>query len=158
MDFSQEYLELIRIYEDYNKQTLELKTWSVTVGIAAILATISTPITIKQKRIASLVAGLLAIPFWLTETIWKLFQSAYLDRLIEIEECAKIEFVLCQSPKIVSSWRTSYQDQTVLNWLSFAFKPHLLLPHFVLLSVGVAMYLYYRRNTEEECINSISTC
>jgi len=149
MDFSQEYLELIRIYENYNKQALELKTWSVTVGIAAILATISAPITIKQKRIASLVAGLFAIPFWLTETIWKLFQSAYLDRLIEIEECAKIEFVLCQSPKIISSWRTSYHEETALNWLFLAFKPHLLLPHIVLLSAGIAMYFYYGRKSEE---------
>jgi len=50
MDFSQEYFELIRIYEDYNRQVLELKTWSVTTGIAALLTTLAAPVSTKQKK------------------------------------------------------------------------------------------------------------
>ena len=83
-----EYYELLKIYEDYNRQALELKTWSVTVGIAALLAAISSPVPIKFKRLAFFVAAFFAIPFWLTESIWKTFQEAYLDRLLYLEHCA----------------------------------------------------------------------
>jgi len=156
MDLSQEYFELIRIYEDYNRQALELKTWSVTIGIAAILAAISAPVSVKHKRIASLVAGLFAIPFWLTETIWKLFQAAYVERLIEIERCISLPDLSCETPKIINSWQESFNDETIVNWMEIAFKPHILLPHIVLLAAGITLFFYFEKEMKTGLVENVA--
>lgn len=90
-----EYNLIYGIYEGYGGQLIELKGWSVTVGLAALLAAYSKPVS-KNGRIAVLIAALSANPFWLTETLWKQFQNANLSRLKEIEKCAKVGMRLVQ--------------------------------------------------------------
>ena len=143
MENSQEYFELIRIYEDYQNQIIVLKAWSVSVGLTAILAIIAAPISTNHKRLGSLIAGLISIPFWSIETMWKGFQKAYELRLNELEKCFANVTETCLSPRIMASWRTGYNEIGFFDWISLAIKPQIFLPHLVLLIAGITGFIYF---------------
>jgi len=140
----EEYKISYGIYENYNQQILEFKGWSVTIGIAALIAAYTKPVS-SFGRIGVLIAAFAAIPFWLTETFWKLFQRSYLDRILEIEACARgqsSEATSCNSVQIATSWKNAFQESKWDYWIGGAFDPHVLLPHLALLVVGVALAIW----------------
>ncbi|GIT90555.1 hypothetical protein JANAI62_10100 [Jannaschia pagri] len=136
-----EYELAYQIYEGYNGQLLTLKSWSVTIGIAALIGAYTKPIS-SSGRIGVLLAALSAIPFWLTETFWKLFQRTSLDRLLEIEACqtgASIREGACVVAQISTVWNDSFAASSWKYWLEGAFDLHVLLPHLALLVIGLLL-------------------
>jgi len=143
MEISQEYFELIRIYEDYQNQVLILKAWSVTVGLTALLTVIAAPISNAHKKVGALTAGLIAIPFWLLETMWKGFQKSYELRLDELEGCFALMTESCLTPNIMASWRIGFNNIGFMDWLVLFIRPQVSLPHVILLIAGIAGFFYF---------------
>lgn len=140
-----EYELVYQIYEGYNEQLLTLKGWSVSIGIAALIAAYTKPIS-SSGRIGVLLAALSAIPFWLTETFWKLFQRTSLDRLTEIEACqtgAPVRDDACIAAQISTVWQESFDTQKWEYWLAGAFDLHVLFPHLALLVVGLSLAVFW---------------
>lgn len=142
-----EYNLIYGIYEGYGGQLIELKGWSVTVGLAALLAAYSKPVS-KNGRIAVLIAALSAIPFWLTETLWKQFQNANLSRLKEIEKCAKSWDEACSILQSISAWDLAYKADKYVGWFKVAFDPHVLLPHAFLFVLGLVLFFKWPPRSE----------
>jgi len=138
--FWNEYHLIYQTYEGYNEQVLILKGWSVTVGLAALIAAYTKPVS-RSGRIGVTVAALSAVPFWLTETFWKLFQQAYLARIERLEECARSEFEGCEVMQIASTWVRSFHQDRWSDWFGVAFDPHVLLPHAALFGLGLVLAL-----------------
>jgi hypothetical protein len=137
-----EYQMLYTTYEGYNDQVLTLKGWSATVGIAALLAAYTKGVA-ASGRVGVLVAALTAIPFWLTETFWKLFQQSYLARIDAIETCFRTSVTECTAVQISASWTASFHEERFSTWMGIAFDPHVLLPHGFLFAVGLGLWAVY---------------
>lgn len=152
MENTQEYFELIRIYEDYQNQVLILKAWSVTVGLTALLAVIASPISNAHKKLGALIAGLIAIPFWWLETMWKAFQKAYELRLRELESCFIQITESCLMPSIMASWRIGYDNIGFIDFLVLSIKPQVFLPHLILLIAGVSGFVYFSRPSDVDLL------
>lgn len=142
-----EYNLVYGIYEGYGGQLIELKGWSVTVGLAALLAAYSKPVS-KNGRIAVLIAALSAIPFWLTETLWRQFQNANLSRLEKIEECAAGLVKGCSPLQSITFWQSEYQAEKYVGWFKVAFDPHVLMPHAFLFALGLLLFFKWPPRSE----------
>lgn len=82
-----EYEFLLNTYEGFNEFSFTLKGWSVTVALAAIFAVYSENLG-AQGRVLLWSAALCALPFWVLDAIWKIYQQAYLARIDYLEvEC-----------------------------------------------------------------------
>lgn len=140
-----EYELAYQIYEGYNQQLLTLKSWSVTIGIAALIAAYTKPVS-SSGRVGVMLAGLSAIPFWLTETLWKLFQRTSLDRIMEIEACQiglAVRDGACTAAQIATVWNSSFDKSSWNYWKDGAFDLHVLFPHFALLLAGAALAIFW---------------
>lgn len=141
-DLWSEYKLIYEVYEGYNQQVLMLKGWSVSIGIAALIAAYAKPVS-GYGRTAILIAAFSAIPFWLTETLWKLFQRTTLERIKEIEICFREDPDKCKPAQITTSWDESFVASKWEYWLEGAFDLHVLFPHLALLLIGVALAIWH---------------
>lgn len=136
-----EYELIVGIYEGFNEQFLILKGWSVSIGIAALIAAYSVPLG-SVGRIGVLIATVSAVPFWLLETTWRTHQKAYLERITQIEECASGIKTDCVPLQAFSAWNTSYWETPTSTWLATSIQLSTLFPHVVLLVGGVALLVF----------------
>src|SRR5688500_5936924 len=77
---AQEYFQLQKTIEDFDGRALTIKAWSVTFSAAGIGLAYD-----KGKPTILLVAALSALVFWIVETVWKIHQRAFYDRVERIE-------------------------------------------------------------------------
>lgn len=97
-----EYFVLQDIVTGINKDCLEIKKWSVTTAsIAAVVGQVG----LKNIVPVLIVIVVLAIGFWITETIWRMNQWAFIRRIRELEDQAG-------APGISSGWRRFYVGGT----------------------------------------------
>ena len=75
-----EYLKLQDIYEDFDRRTLTIKGWAITICLGGIAVGF-------EKGLASLwiLSGIAALLFWLIEAKWKTYQYANTYRIRMIE-------------------------------------------------------------------------
>jgi len=148
----QEYLAIQKIYEGYNAQSLSIKEWSVSIGIASLLAAYAKPVAEMRGRAVVVLAALVSVPFYLTDALWKSYQAAYLPRLREIE--AAFRDMAGDQPaalQAIASWAKAYGDGVadapaegaLTLYLGAMANPAVLLPHAVLLVLGLVMAWAY---------------
>ncbi|WP_422369106.1 hypothetical protein [Pelagibius sp.] len=135
-----EYLFLQQTIEDFNKQVIEFKSWSVTFGIAALIAAYTKPVS-SAGRVGVAVAGLSAIPFWLTESFWKLSQHLHGERTKDIEKCLSDGCTDLKPLQIYTSWFETLGGfwTGVGHWLGVAFQPNVITPYVFLLATGLVL-------------------
>ncbi|QBF31457.1 hypothetical protein [Thalassococcus sp. S3] len=136
-----EYQTLYQVYEAYQEQMLTLKEWSVTVGLSALVAAYLVGGQ-KIRRMGVVLAALISVPFWIIDTMWKMYQKASLVRLELIEHCVRYN-IECVPMQSVASWQASYSSFDFWDWISTAINPNVCLPHIVLLLLG--LFLACRR-------------
>lgn len=135
-----EYELVYGAYEDFNSHFLTLKGWSVTVALAAIIAVYSEKLGASGK-VVLWIAALSSIPFWILDTIWKSYQTAYLSRLQYLEwlsDCNKLEK---HELGTVGTWITAHGEFGLQDWMSFALNSAF--PHVFVLIVGVVVILNF---------------
>lgn len=133
-----EYELLYNTYESFNEQSLTLKSWSVTVGLAAIIAVYAEKVTLSG-RVAILIAAFSAIPFWITDAFWKSYQNGYVARLQALELIKDCTNIPDYKLGIVTDWQLSYDW---FDWLSVLYWPSVALPHVFVLLAG--LYLAWK--------------
>ncbi len=133
-----EYALVLGIYEGFNDQVLVLKGWSVTVGIAALIAAYKTG-AVVASRVVVFIATASAVPFWLLETQWKLYQSAYLARLQVIESCQVQMAQACRPGQAIATWQDSFGGYGFAEWIGTFTKWGVMLPHLALLLLGIGL-------------------
>ncbi|MBL3553168.1 hypothetical protein [Rhodovulum sulfidophilum] len=133
-----EYNLLYSTYESFNQQSLTLKGWSVTVGMAAIIAVYSDKVG-RFGRVAIVAAALSAIPFWIVDSFWKSYQVAFLNRLEGLENIQNCSEILNHSFGIVSGWKNAHSS---FDWVGMLYMPNVALPHAFVFFLG--LYLAWR--------------
>ncbi|MCO4826450.1 MAG: hypothetical protein KC451_16510 [Amylibacter sp.] len=133
-----EYELLYSTYESFNQQSLTLKSWSVTVGLAAIIAVYSDKVG-RFGRVAIISAALSAIPFWIVDAFWKSYQTAFLGRLEFLEGIQNCSETASHSFGIVSDWDHSHEW---FDWIGMLYMPNVALPHAFVLLFG--LYLAWK--------------
>lgn len=139
-----EYQILFEMYESYNQQSLTIKGWSVTIGLAAIIAIYSQQIG-RLGRAALWVASLSTIPFWLMDAYWKSFQNAYLDALIKLEGEPHCNIVNEPTLSLIGLWRKEYGS---LDFLGLLYHPSVAQPHAIILAIGIYLVLKHPPNPQ----------
>lgn len=130
----QEYFQLQQTVEDFDKRNLTIKTWSVTVSMAAVGAAIT-----QKAPILLVLASGSALLFWIIEALWKSFQLAYYHRIRTIESYMRgggpEDFTV---PDINRAWSTGwrqYSMKTIIWW------PHVFLPHAIIVVFGLGAWV-----------------
>ena len=124
-----EYYFIQDLITGFNKDCLEIKKWSI--GIASIVAVVG------QAGLANLPAMLvviasLALVFWVTETIWRMNQWAFIRCVRKFEEEEG-------SPQISKNWAShyvwfgggneAYREGTPVRFVKHFITPRTFLPH-----------------------------
>ena len=135
-----EYELVYGVYEDFNGHFLTLKGWSVSASLAAIIVVYSERLGAPGKVILW-IAALSAIPFWILDTIWKSYQSAYLQRLTDLEQLGDCTSLQTHVLNSVGTWKTAHQGFGIFDWLMFAVNSAF--PHAFVLLVGVVVVLKF---------------
>jgi hypothetical protein len=139
-----EYQLLFETYESFNQQTLTIKGWSVTIGLAAIIAIYSQQIG-RLGKAALWIASLSTIPFWLMDAYWKSFQNAYLDALKKLEAEPHCGVVNEPTLSLVGLWEQEYDS---LDFVGLLYLPSVALPHAIILAIGIYLVLRHPPNPQ----------
>ena len=139
-----EYQLLFETYESFNQQTLTIKGWSVTIGLAAIIAIYSQQIG-RLGKAALWIASLSAIPFWWMDAYWKSFQNAYLRALKKLEVEPSCDAVNEPTLSLIGLWEQEYGS---LDFIGLLYLPSVALPHVIILAVGIYLILRHPPNPQ----------
>ena len=135
-----EYYYVQDLITGFNKDCLEIKKWSI--GIASIVAVIG------QAGLANLPAMLvviaaLALVFWVTETIWRMNQWAFIRCVRKFEEEE-------DSPQISKNWAShyvwfgggseAYREGSPWRFIKHFSTPRTFLPHGLIVLLALVAF------------------
>ena len=132
-----EYIMLQQFYEDIDEKGLTIKSWSITVALAAVGAGI-----VYQKEV--LLAGFFAaLVFWYLEAYWRGLSHFFAARIKNIERAFQTKEWKDEAPlQVYATWTEEYQrvkDQT----LRHMFKRTSMLPHVLIALVCLLLYFVF---------------
>jgi hypothetical protein len=130
-----EYLQLQKVIEDFDGRAITIKAWSITFSLVAIVGAFAT-----HAPIALLVGSLSSALFWLIEGFWKSFQDAYYERAYSIERFFSGDNAGLIPFQIGNSWYIRWKKGGYRRLFRIMSWPHVALPHFVVLLVGLLLY------------------
>ena len=135
-----EYFHLHTSIANFDERALTIKGWSVTVGMAGIAAAL-----VEKAPVLMLLSALASLLFWLVEGLWKAFQQAHYRRIRQIERYFAGEWPAQKKfhvGHITGSWHYSWsQNKSGTLWRIMVGRPHVYLPHAVVLVAGVALWV-----------------
>lgn len=138
-----EYELAFSTYEGFNDQFLAIKGWSVSVGLAGILASYSD--ALKNNAIVAMsAASLSVIPFWIMDAQWKAYQSNYVEKIESIEAIDVCSKDAAQSFSLFSGWGNTYSE---FAWVGHLFQANVAFPHAFILVLG--MVLAWKKYSEK---------
>lgn len=130
-----EYLLLLRFYEDFDARLITIKGWSSTVAIAAIGFGFQN----ARPQLWLYAAGA-SIVFWLLEGTWKSFQYAYAHRIQAIEGAFRDHALDAVTPcQTYASWYEGWRRRNVWRVLRL---PIVAFPHLVTAVAGVLLFAF----------------
>ena len=132
-----EYIMLQQFYEDIDSKGLTIKSWAITVALAAIGAGI-----VQRKEI--LLAGFIAsLMFWYLEAHWRGLSHFFAARIQEIERIFQKENLTTEAPlQVYSTWNREYKlvkDQT----FRYLFKRSTLFPHIAIAAFTLFLFFWF---------------
>jgi len=127
-----EYIMLQQFYEDIDNKGLTMKSWAITVALAAMGA------GIVEKNDLILWAGLVAsVMFWYLEAHWRGLSYFFSTRIQNIERIFQNGNLEAEVPlQVYKTWEDEYRnvgDRTI----RYMFKPFTIFPHVVIAGVMV---------------------
>lgn len=149
---SSEYLHLQSTLEGFDGKALTIKTWSVTFSFTAFGIAFT-----NQVYSIFLIAAFASLIFWFLEASWKSFQSAYFDRIQEIEAYFRDQTLPISPLQITKSWYTSFRKNGQKNVLKTLFWYHIYLPHALIFITGIILFLFLSRESPKKTIQSNQT-
>ena len=134
--FKEEYLHIQSTIEDFDGRMLTIKAWSVSFSLAALGGAFAA-----HASEIFLIAALSALMFWLIEGFWKTFQVAYYDRSGKLEKYFSGSCTDLEPMQIGSAWFAHWRKGGVKKLLRIMLWPHVILPHGVVVVLGIVMYI-----------------
>jgi hypothetical protein len=132
-----EYIMLQHFYEEIDSKGLTIKSWAITVGLAAIGA------GIVQRREILLAGFFAALMFWYLEAYWRGLSHFFSTRIKDLEKVFQAGRWENAAPlQVYSTWNREYQkvgDQT----LKYMFKRSTLLPHIVIAAITLFLFFWF---------------
>ena len=139
-DLVQEYLFLLETYESYNDQSLIIKGWSASVGMAALLAVYAAKPAELSGRFMVLLAACSVLPFYMTDALWKALQSGYVFRLEELEKA--IAAGGGSAMQSFTTWEREFA-LTSVQYMEALRNPAVFLPHLPIVFAGSVLAQFY---------------
>ena len=128
-----EYLLLLKFYEDFDARLIIIKGWSATVGVTAI----GLGFQYGKRELWLFAAGAAAI-FWLLEGTWKTFQYSYSPRIIEIEAAFKSgDFDDIVPLQTYNRWYDGWNERQLIRNLTL---PIVWTPHAITVVAGLLLF------------------
>ena len=145
-----EYIALLNIVEGFNEQSLVIKGWSITIGMAALIAMYSRASSENGSRLGVLLAAFATVPFYLTDVLWKTFQQPYAERLTAMEEFVRYAPGSAHPGPLQSwsEWGDSYDEDKVMDFLCAMMNLSVLMPHCVIFAVGLLLAIFFPPNRQ----------
>ncbi len=136
-----EYLFLQHCYEENDRSALWIKCISIVVFSALMIATAEWPGP-YLPLVAATVSGL----FWLTEAIWKTFQSRLEERIIAIENYFQANGGELPPLQIYSTWLRQRGGVVALlqEYAKSAIRPTIVVPYLLLIILSMAAFYIAR--------------
>ncbi len=132
-----EYVMLQQFYEDIDERGLTIKSWAITVALAAI----GTGIVYRKEVL--LVGFFTSLVFWYLEAHWRGLSHFFSTRIKNIESAFQTARVEDEVPlQVYSTWEKEYQkskDQT----LKYMFKTTAILPHSLIAVICLLLYFLF---------------
>jgi hypothetical protein len=129
-----EYIMLQHFYEDIDSKGLTIKSWAITVALAAI----GTGLLYRKE--VFLVGFVASLAFWYLEAHWRGLSHFFSVRIKNIEEAFQNETWKDETPlQVYSTWTKEYgnaKDQT----LRYMFRTSSLLPHVLIAAISLTLY------------------
>ena len=130
-----EYLLLLKFYEDFDARLIIIKGWSATVGLAAI----GLGFQHGKREIWLFAAGAASI-FWLLEGTWKTFQYSYSPRIREIEAAFKSgNFNDIVPLQTYTRWYDGWNERRLIRNLAL---PIVWMPHAITVAAGILLFFF----------------
>jgi len=130
-----EYIQIQGIIDAFDSRSFTVKAWSVTFSLAATGGAFAS-----HAQPVLLIAAFSALLFWIIDGYWRTIQTSYYSRLDTLEhffEDTEQPFVPMQ---IASSWYASFHSQRRFEIIWAMVRPHVALPHVVVLLVALSLY------------------
>lgn len=132
-----EYIMLQQFYEDIDEKGLTIKSWAITVALAAI----GTGIVYRKEVL--LVGFFASLVFWYLEAHWRGLSHFFSVRIKNIELAFQTKKWKEEVPlQVYATWNEEYQrskDQT----LRYMFKRTSILPHLLIAIVCLLLYFLF---------------
>ncbi|PWJ15050.1 hypothetical protein [Jannaschia seohaensis] len=138
-----EYELLCQTYESFNAQSLEIKEWGVTIGVAALIAAYAAKPAERPGRPLVLLAAPAAQPFWITDALWKVVQTGYLARIGEIEAALREERPIAALQSFSTLAASAEGTFTPRAFWEARINPTVFLPHAPIFALGLLLALIY---------------
>lgn len=131
-----EYFHLQKVVEDFDARALTIKAWSISFSLAVMGGAIAS-----RNSAVLLVSFVSALLFWLLEAMWKSFQAGYYRRIGEIERHFATSDSAGAPLQISRTWFDQWKSGGNRGWLRILFWPHVCLPHLVVATMGLVLFL-----------------
>jgi len=134
-----EYFSLQASYEDFDRRTLTIKGWSVTIALAGLALGFQS-----GQPAVWLLAAAAGLLFWGLESLWKFFQYCFSVRIQLLESYFRGEEEVVPDPlQIHTSWFDAFNESE--SWtreiLGNAFLAPVIFPHAVAVAAGIALFV-----------------
>ena len=130
-----EYLHLQKTIEDFDGKALTIKAWSVTFSLTVLVGAFAS-----HASTVFLIASVASVLFWCLETMWKVFQLGYYERIQEVEAHFRGEELQECANQIYASWMSKWNMTPWSEVRTMAMWPHIALPHAVVATLGVLLF------------------
>ncbi len=150
---TREYMYLQQTIESFDAKALHIKEWGTGIAVAIIAFSLQ----LRNRWITSL-AAINALCFWIIELIWKLFQWAYMDRVLKIETYFRdLDAVKEIAPlQITHSWYSQWCGEDFLNmcpltrdtfriFIKKLFDFNVMLPYVIIIALVIALCYFWER-------------
>jgi hypothetical protein len=148
--FESEYLSIVDVVKEFDKQLLTVKGWGVTLSLVAVGLGFQ-----YQHRGFFVLAVFSAIGFWLIEAVMKHSQMRYYLRMRDIEVALEdetgafapvIDWTWTKAPERFRSGKDAepvqpYGKVAGYNILRILFYPAVMLPHIVTVLLGTVLFV-----------------
>lgn len=132
-----EYIMLQNFYEDIDGKGLTIKSWAITVSLAAIGT------GILYRREVLLVGFFASLVFWYLEARWRGLSYFFAVRIQDIEAAFQSGKWREEVPlQVYSTWTAKY-DEVKDRTLSYLFKQTTVLPHALIAATSLILYLVF---------------
>lgn len=117
--------------------SMKIKNWSVTVGLAAIVAGFT------QATTSFLLSSVAVLIFWYMDSVWSIYETSYERRMEDIEEFLSGRSENYDGPRLERNVDEFLRKNRNLSAVFRTMRRHSVRnPHVCIFPIGIGIYIY----------------